>query len=180
LPTFTEGYAMRKLMLFVPLCLAISACSGGDGDGKASTAAAANGGSDVPVEYRSSFDRAWKNAEEGRSPTQACAGVFGTAVGSLTTTATEGPARDGALAAMDACYVRAMARFVEVKLSVDNPGTAECISLLRALPVHRSALGGFITDVGEDQAAFDHRLNERIGDKVRSACPDAASAILGT
>lgn len=170
---------MRRFILFVPLCLAISACSGGDGDGNASTAATTDNGSDVPVEYRASFDRAWKSAEEGRSPTQACAGVFGTAVGLLTTTATEGQARDDALAAMDACYVRAMARFVEVKLSVDNPGTAECISLLRTLPVHRSALGGFITDVGEDQAAFDHRLNELIGEKVRSACPDASSAILG-
>jgi hypothetical protein len=160
--------------------MAISACSGGDGDGNASKAATTNNDSDIPVAYRESFDRAWKNAGEGRSPTQACAGVFGMAVGLLTTTATDGQAREDALAAMDACYVRAMARFVDAKLSVANPGMAECISFLQVLPVHRSSLGGFFDDVGEDQAVFDRRLNELIGDKVRSACPDSASVILGT
>lgn len=171
---------MRGFILFLPLWLAISACSGGEGDGNAPKAVTPNTHPDIPAAYRESFDRAWKNAGEGRSPTQACAGVFGTAVGLLATTATGGQERESALEAMDACYVRAMARFVDAKLSVANPGMSECISLLQVLPVHRSSLGGVLTDVGEDQAAFDHRLNDLIGDNVRSACPDSASVILGT
>lgn len=166
---------MRRFLISAPIFLLITACSGEQAD----EAAAAGGGSDVAEPYRASFDRAWQSASEGRSPSQACAGVVGKAAGLLKTTATGGQERTDAIAALDACYVGAMAHFVDTTLSVENPGTTQCISLLKALPVHRSSLGGFITDVGEDVAAYDRRLNERIEAKVRSACPDTAAVILG-
>lgn len=173
---------MHRSLIFASACLLISACSGGGGEdnGTASAANGASGSSQVAETYRTSFDRAWQSAGEGRSPSQACAGVVGKAVGLLKTTATGGQERTDALAALDACYVRAMARFVDTTLSVDAPGTTQCINLLKALPVHRSSLGGFLKDVGEDVAAYDRRLNEQIEGKVRSACPDTAAVILGS
>ncbi|MGQ5702192.1 hypothetical protein ACUJ46_09105 [Sandaracinobacteroides sp. A072] len=171
---------MRRFLLFAPIFLLASACSGEEANEPASpTAAAAGSGSAVAEPYRTSFDRAWQNASEGRSPSQACAAVVGKAAGLLKTTATGGQERTDALEALDACYVRAMAHFVDTTLSVDNPGTTQCVSLLKALPVHRSSLGGFLADVGEVVAAYDRRLNERIEAKVRSACPDTAAIILG-
>lgn len=172
---------MRRFLISAPLFLLASACSGEQANETASpTAATADGGSGVAETYRTSFDRAWQSASEARSPSQACAGVVGKAAGLLKTTATDGQERTDAIAALDACYVGAMAHFVDTTLSVENPGTTQCISLLKALPVHRSSLGGFITDVGEDVAAYDRRLNERIEAKVRTACPDSAAIILGS
>jgi len=170
---------MRRFLISAPIFLLVSACSGEDANESASPVTAAGGGSDVAEPYRTSFDRAWQSASEGRSPSQACASVVGKAAGLLKTTATGGQERTDAIAALDACYVGAMAHFVDTTLSVENPGTTQCISLLKALPVHRSSLGGFITDVGENVAAYDRRLNERIEAKVRSACPDTAAVILG-
>ena len=170
---------MQRFLMSAPIFLLISACSGEEANESTSPAAAVGGGSGVAEDYRTSFDRAWQNASEGRSPSQACAGVVGKAVGLLKTTATGGQDRTDALAALDACYVRAMAHFVDTTLSVENPGTTQCVSLLKTLPVHRSSLGGFITDLGEDLAAYDRRLNEQIEAKVRSACPDTAAVILG-
>jgi hypothetical protein len=171
---------MRRFMLFATVILLVSACSDGEATEKTSPAATAAGGSsDVAETFRESFDRAWQSASEGRSPSQACASVVGKAAGLLKTTATGGQERADAIAALDACYVGAMAHFVETTLSLDNPGTTQCINLLKALPVHRSSLGGFITDVGEDIAAYNRRLNDQIEAKVRSACPDTAAVILG-
>ena len=169
---------MRRFLVFWPIFL-VSACSGEEANETGSPAASAVSNSIVAETYRTSFDRAWQNASEGRSPSQTCAGIVGKAVGLLKTTASAGQERTDALAALDACYVQAMAHFVDTILSVENPGTTECISLLKALPVHRSSLGGFITDVGEDVAVYDRRLNEQIEKKVRSACPDSAAIILG-
>lgn len=170
---------MRLVLGSVILSLAVSACSGGEADGNTSPAAKQQeGATSVSADYQKSFDRAWARAGEGRSPTSACAGVVGKAIGLLKTTATDGKPRADALTALDACYVRAMARFVLTTLSVEPPGADQCISLLKALPVHRRSLGGFLDDVGEDRAAYDRRLNELIGGRVRSACPDAASVIL--
>jgi hypothetical protein len=171
---------MKRLLSFASVFLVVSACSGEAGTENAAAAAGSGGTSDVAEIYRPAFDRAWQSASEGRSPSQACSGVVGTAVGLLTTTATSGQDRADALAALDACYVRAMVHFVDTTLSVDDPGTPECISLLRALPVHRSSLGGFLDQVGEDRAAYDTRLTEQVEAKVLAACPDAAAAILGT
>lgn len=172
---------MRRSLILTPVCLLILGCSDVDGKNNESAIASgsANGSSQVSEIYRTSFNRAWQSAGEGRSPSQACAGVVGKAVGLLKTTATGGQERTDAIAALDACYVGAMARFVDTTLSVDNPGATQCISLLKALPVHRSSLGGFLTDVGEDVSAYDRRLNARIEAKVRSACPDTANVILG-
>jgi hypothetical protein len=170
---------VRRFLISASIFLLVSACSGEQANETASPAAAAGSGSSVAETYRTSFDRAWQSASEGRSPSQACAGVVGKAAGLLKTTATGGQERTDALAALDACYVQAMAHFVDTTLSVENPGTTECVNLLKALPVHRSSLGGFIIDVGEDVAAYDRRLNEQIEAKVRSACPDTAAVILG-
>ncbi len=170
---------MSRFFVFAPIFLLASACSNEEANDSASPAEVTGGDSTVAEAYRTSFDRAWQSAGEGRSPSQACAGVVGKAVGLLKTTATGGQERTDAIAALDACYVGAMAHFVETTLSVENPGTTQCINLLKALPVHRSSLGGFITDVGEDLAAYDRRLNALIETKVRSACPDAANVILG-
>ena len=95
-------------------------------------------------------------------------------------TGAEGQDRADVIKAMDACYVGATGRFVNAKLSEADVGMAGCRGLFTALRVNRSTLGSFLKDVGEDQAAYDSRLNERIGDKVRSACPDLADGILGT
>ncbi len=171
---------MRLIFGLILSSLAVSACSDAEGDAGSSADTESASTAVVSADYRKSFDRAWERAGEGRSPTTACAGVVGKAVGRLKTTATDGESRAEALKALDACYVRAMARFVETTLSVDSPGTQECISLIKALSIHRRSLGGFIEDVGEDRPAYDRRLNDLIGDKVRSACPDASSTILGT
>ncbi len=136
-----------------------------------------SGISDTYSEY---FDAAWKEAGEGISPTNNCARFFGMAMGLIKYQNIEGQDRADVIKAMDACYVGATGRFVNAKLSEADVGMAGCRGLFTALRVNRSTLGSFLKDVGEDQAAYDSRLNERIGDKVRSACPDLADGILGT
>jgi len=173
---------MRMISGLVFLGLAVSACSGeGEGgDGATSTAAATGNSSGLSETYSEYFDEAWKDAGEGKSPTNGCARVFGMAVGLVKAQNIQGQELADAVKAMDACYIGAMARFVDVKLSGENVGMAECRNIFTTLRAHRGALGSFLEDVGEDQAAYDGRLNERIGDKVRSACPDLADGILGT
>lgn len=172
---------MYRSVIFASACLLVSACSSAEGEEGSSAAGTGSAGSssEVAEAYSSDFEGAWQGASEGRSPSLACASVVGKAAGLLKTTATGGQERADALDALDACYVRAMARFVDTTLSAENAGTKQCISLLGALPVHRRSLGGFVSDVGEDQAAYDRRLNEQIEEKVRSACPDSANIILG-
>ncbi|MEH6759454.1 MAG: hypothetical protein V7676_18430 [Parasphingorhabdus sp.] len=175
---------MRIFLGFVGLGLALSACSGGDAGGNSADVTetdvtATDSASLVAEGYQKSFGRAWDRAGDGRSPTSGCAGVFGRAVGLLKTTATDGQPRADAITALNACYVLAMARYVDVKLASDDQDTEKCMDMLRALPVHRRSLGGFLDDVGEDKAAYDSRLNDLIGDKLRSACPDSAAVLLG-
>src|SRR5690606_24095213 len=120
-----ERFSMRRFLLIAPVCLLISACSSEDAKGNAARAPVGENGSEVAETYRTSFDRAWQSASEGRSPSGACASVVGRAVGLLQTTATGGQERTDALAALDACYVRSMAHFVDTTLSVENPGTTQ-------------------------------------------------------
>lgn len=177
---------MRIISGLVLLGLAVSACSGGgnadgaEATGTAATSAAASSSSGISETYSEYFDAAWKEAGEGISPTNNCARIFGMAVGLVKAQNIQGQELADAVKAMDACYIGAMARFVDVKLSGENVGMAECRNIFTTLRAHRGALGSFLEDVGEDQAAYDGRLNERIGDKVRSACPDLADGILGT
>src|SRR5690606_11048842 len=177
---------MRIISGLVLLALAVSACSGGgDADGAeatgtAATSAAASSSSGISETYSEYFDGAWKDAGEGKSPTNGCARVFGMAVGLVKAQNIQGQELADAVKAMDACYIRAMARFVDVKLSGENVGMAECRNIFTTLRAHRGALGSFLEDVGEDQAAYDARLNERIVDKVTTACPSLAEGILGT
>jgi hypothetical protein len=175
---------MRVIFGLIALVITLSACSGGYGGESSSetletvTAAETGSASIVAADYRKSFDRAWERAGDGRSPTSSCAGVVGRAVGMLKTSATDGQPKADALTALNACYVVAMARYVDKRISADSQGSALCIDLLKALPVHRRSLGGFLDDVGEDKAAYDRRLNDMIGDKMRAACPDAAKVLL--
>lgn len=173
---------MRMISGLVFLGLTVSACSGeGEGgDGATSTAAATGNSSGLSETYSEYFDEAWKDAGEGKSPTNGCARVFGMAVGLVKAQNIQGQELADAVKAMDACYVGATARFVDVTLSGENVGMAECRKLFTTLRVNRSALGSFLEDVGEDQAAYDARLNEQIADKVTSACPSLAKGILGT
>lgn len=177
---------MRIISGLVLLGLAVSACSGGgnadgaEATGTAATSAAASSSSGISETYSEYFDAAWKEAGEGISPTNNCARIFGMAVGLVKAQNIQGQELADAVKAMDACYIGAMARFIDVKLSGENVGMAECRNIFTTLRAHRGALGSFLEDVGEDQAAYDGRLNERIGDKVRSACPDLADGILGT
>lgn len=178
---------MRMISGLVFLGLTVSACSGGSGSGGGeggdeaiSTAAAPWKTSGLSETYSEYFDGAWKDAGEGKSPTNGCARVFGMAVGLIKYQSIEGQERADAVKAMDACYVGATTRFVDVTLSGENVGMAECRNLFTTLRVNRSTLGSFLEDVGEDQAAYDARLNERIADKVTSACPSLAKGILGT
>ncbi|MGI9360315.1 MAG: hypothetical protein ACR2O7_01880 [Parasphingorhabdus sp.] len=177
---------MRIISGLVLLGLAVSACSGGgdpdgaEATGTAATSAEASSSSGISETYSEYFDAAWKEAGEGISPTNNCARIFGMAVGLVKAQNIQGQELADAVKAMDACYIGAMARFVDVKLSGENVGMAECRNIFTTLRAHRGALGSFLEDVGEDQAAYDGRLNERIGDKVRSACPDLADGILGT
>lgn len=178
---------MRMISGLVFLGLAVSACSGGSGsgggeggDGATSTAAATGNSSGLSETYSEYFEGAWKNAGEGKSPTNGCARVFGMAVGLVKAQNIQGQELADAVKAMDACYVGAMARFVDVKLSGENVGMAECRNIFTTLRAHRGALGSFLEDVGEDQAAYDARLNERIVDNVTTACPSLAEGILGT
>lgn len=172
---------MYRSVIFASACLLVSACSSAEGEEGSSAAATGSGsGSGVVADtYSSGFERAWERAGEGQSPSLACASVVGKAVGLLKTTATGGQERADALDAMDACYVRAMARFVDTTLSVENPGSAECIRLLTNVPTHRKSLSVIFHEVDEDVAAYDSRLNAQIEAKVRAACPDSANIILG-
>tara|TARA_R110000787_G_scaffold221595_1_gene330302 strand:+ start:1068 stop:1601 length:534 start_codon:yes stop_codon:yes gene_type:complete len=176
---------MRIIFGFAALLFTLSACSGGNGEEnssetlEASSAAETGSASIVAADYRKSFDRAWERAGDGRSPTSACAGVFGRAIGRLKTTATDGQPREDALAALNACYVLAMARFVDAKLSADSQDPTLCMDFARTLTVHRSSLGSFLDDSGEDKAVYDRRLNDLIGDKLRAECPDVAPVLLG-
>lgn len=173
---------MHRLIYLAAAGLLVSGCSAGDGEQASSAAATGSGsGSGVVADtYSSGFERAWERAGEGQSPSLACASVVGKAVGLLKTTATGGQERADALDAMDACYVRAMARFVDTTLSVENPGNAECIRLLTNVPTHRKSLGVIFHEVDEDVAAYDSRLNAQIEAKVRAACPGSADVILGS
>ena len=173
---------MRMISGLVLLGLAVSACSGEgeSGDGAVSTAAATGNSSGLSETYREYFDEAWADAEEGKSPANGCARVFGMAAGLVKAQNIQGKELADAVKAMDACYVGAMARFVDVKLSGAEVDSAECQKIFTALRVSRGALGSFLEDVGEDQAAYDARLNERISDKVTSTCPNLAEVILGS
>lgn len=176
---------MRILMTLVPACLLVAGCSSeqGKADEKSSdtvtTATAGSGKPAVAEAYRSSFDEAWRKAGEGTSPSGACAGVVGQATTVLNNADAAAQDRADAIAALDACYVRSMARFVDTTLSIENPGPQQCISLLRALPVHRSSLGSFFEGTGEALADYDKRLADLVGEQVRSACPDNANTMLG-
>lgn len=175
---------MRIFMTFVPACLLVAGCSSeqvtaDDGRDTGMTAAARSGVPAVAEAYRSSFDEAWRKAGEGTSPSGACAGVVGQATTVLNNATSAAQDRAEAIAALDACYVRSMARFVDATLSTENPGPQQCISLLRALPVHRSSLGSFFEGSGEDAGDYDKRLADLVGERVRSACPENANTILG-
>ena len=171
---------MRRFLVFAPACLLLVACSGEGGDTSGSAASGSANGSSVLAEpYRTSFEQAWQAAGEGRSPSTACASVVGTAVGLISTTASAGQDRRDAVAALDACYVGAMVRFVDTTLAVENAGTSECVKLITALPTHRRSLGSLLGEAGEDVAVYDRRLTDQIGAKVRSACADMADVILG-
>lgn len=176
---------MRIFMTLVPACLLVAGCSSEQGNAEENnsdtgmTAATRSGVPAVAEAYRSSFDEAWRKAGEGTSPSGACAGVVGQATTVLNNADVAAQDRADAIAALDACYVRSMARFVDTTVSIENPGPQQCISLLRALPVHRSSLGSFFEGTGEDVADYDKRLTDLVGEKVRSACPDNANTILG-
>lgn len=175
---------MRIFMTLVPACLLVAGCSseqatGDDSSDTGMTAAAGSGVPPVVEAYRSSLDDAWRKAGEGTSPSGACAGVVGQATTVLNNADVAAQDRADATAALDACYVRSMARFVETTLSIENPGPQQCISLLRALPVHRSSLGSFFEGTGEDLADYDKRLTDLVGEQVRSTCADNANTILG-
>lgn len=175
---------MRIFMTLVPACLLVAGCSSeqataDDSSDTGMTAAAGSGVPPVAEAYRSSLDDAWRKAGEGTSPSGACAGVVGQATTVLNNADVAAEDRADATAALDACYVRSMVRFVDTTLSIENPGPQQCISLLRALPVHRSSLGSFFEGTGEDLADYDKRLTDLVGEQVRSTCPDNANTILG-
>ena len=176
---------MRIFMTLVPACLLVAGCSSGQGnadDNNSDTGMTAAAGSGVPAvaeAYRSSFNEAWRKAGEGTSPSGACAGVVGQATTVLNNADVAAQDRADAIAALDACYVSSMASFVDTTLSIENPGPQQCISLLRALAVHRSSLGSFFEGTGENVADYDERITDLVGEKVRSACPDKANTILG-
>lgn len=175
---------MRIFMTLVPACLLVAGCSSeqataDDSSDTGMTAAAGSGVPPVAEAYRSSLDDAWRKAGEGTSPSGACAGVVGQATTVLNNADVAAEDRADAIVALDACYVRSMARFVDTTLSIENPGPQQCISLLRSLPVHRSSLGSFFEGTGEDLADYDKRLADLVGEQVRSTCPDNANTILG-
>ncbi len=145
-------------------------------DGKSNPASAAK--PEVAERYQRGFDSAWERAEQGRSPSGACAQVIGTVVGEMQQELDD-KARAEALHAADACYVRAMVRFLEKRLDAIEAGEANCIGPVSSTSIHRSSLGGFIEDLGESRAEFDGRIAAAVGDRVRAACPDAAAVILG-
>ncbi len=139
---------------------------------------AAGGKPQLADQYQRAFDRAWDAAGEGRSPTTACAGVIGVVVGTMKNAAPGTTAHSDALDAANACYVDAFVRYIALKL--DGPAFAEsdCVGLLTATHIHRSALGQFITDIGQDRADYDNRIVGAVGDKVRASCPAVATSIL--
>ena len=181
---------MRTVLSLV-VVFALSACSGEEQEGSPRTASEgarppetaalpeavvdteSDADSRVASIYRRAFERAWERAEQGQSPTSSCANVVGRAVGMLQNNATDTQVRADATAALNACYVLAMARYVDAKLAAAE-GEATCLDFIRVVPVHRRSLGSFLDDVGEDKAAYDRRLNDLIGDEVREACPQSA------
>lgn len=133
----------------------------------------------VAERYQAGFDRAWTQADQGLSPTMACAQVIGTAVGGKARHATDDRERDDAIQAADACYVRATVLFLSRRLDSIEAGEQNCTAPMSAMAVHRASLGGHIDELGESQADFDQRITAAIGDRLRAACPDAADVILG-
>lgn len=128
--------------------------------------------------YQAGFDRAWAQAEAGKAPTMACASVVGAAVGMAQRASADAAVRRDAVAAAHACYVLAAAQYLERYLAAASGPTA-CNGPIAAMAVHRSALGGFITDLGESRADYDQRIRALAGSRVRAACAHAAAVILG-
>ena len=128
--------------------------------------------------YRKGFDRVWERAEAGKAPTMACASVVGTAVGMAQRAGADATVRRDAVAAAHACYVLAAAQYLERYLATAS-GPAACNGPIAAMAVHRSSLGGFITDLGESRADYDQRIRALAGSRVRAACAHAAAVILG-
>ncbi len=152
--------------------------SSGDSPADADAAAAAPslaGMPQVAEPYRRSFARAWERAGEGRAPTNACAVLFGSAVGRIESGQAEGGARDDAIAAMGACYVDAHARYIRATLAESG-----CQNLMRDVTVMRSSIGSFFDDVGEDRADYDARLAEEVGGDIDAVCPELTPVILRT
>lgn len=141
--------------------------------------AAADGKPQLAERYQKGFDRAWSAAGEGNAPTIACATVIGGAVGTMQTAAPGTPAHAEATAAANACYVDVMVRYISHKLDGPEFADSDCAGLIAVTTIHRNALGGFITDIGQDRAEYDARIVSAVGERVRAACPGMATAILG-
>lgn len=140
---------------------------------------AACGGSatpDFPRDYADRLQAAWELAGRGENPTHACSVVVGFAVGRSGSSA---DARPDAARAFQACYVDIAARYLEVRLE-GSAGTEQCGQLLGYTTIARMSLGGFAGEIGLDRTALDRQLADRVGARVRLACPDLADGILGT
>lgn len=140
---------------------------------------AACGGSatpDFPPDYADRLQTAWDLAGRGENPTHACSIVVGFAVGR---SGNSPDARPEAARAFQACYVDIAARYLDVRLA-GPAGQDECGRLLGYATIARMSLGGFASEIGLDRTALDRQLADRIGSRVRLACPDLADGILGT
>lgn len=139
---------------------------------------AACGGSatpDFPRDYADRLQTAWDLAGRGENPTHACSVVVGFAVGRSGNSA---DARPEAARAFQACYVDIAARYLDVRLG-NSGGPEACGQLLGYTTIARMSLGGFAGEIGLDRAELDRQLADRIGIRVRQACPDLADSILG-
>lgn len=153
---------MRHYAHAVMAALVFVAC-GGDG-----------GPPDVADAYQEEIDEAWEAAAEGSNPIGSCAVVVGTGVGRAKGDAGE---REAAREAYRVCYVDIQARFLEAYAEAIEAGEEDCQGLMISM-AGSTGLEGFADDLGVDTDALDAELEERVGDRVRAACPDMAELIL--
>lgn len=131
----------------------------------------------VSSDYKKNMDAAWSVADEGKSPTIACAQVIGTAAATVKYANGNKPE---AAQAYEACYVDAFAKYAKVFMAqpeqaekVNDKWSMGCLKLASSYRIHSMAFDDSAKDLDLDINVLVQRLRKELGN-VAESCPDLA------